>query len=283
MKKTLTLLTTILLIAAQGAYAQSAKENRYQIERAIVKYKVAQNYEYGHATRTFDNYGTQEHLETTIGDQTDIRVTTGGKTYALSNDEKEVKTVTNEDPNFLALSTPLRKTLNPKKNHTGKILGKPCNIYTEDGAEYYVWKGIVLRKVERTNEIVTIIEATNIVQPSAIDTTLFTIQQQKENIDKKENPTKVDKEKSDKKEDQIKAKGKENDKKENQIKTEKKNNSSNTSQKNNSSNTSQKKNNNNSSGTQNNKTNTINKKSDNNSTGTEKKTNKTKTIKVKRQ
>ena len=78
------------------------------------------------------------------------------------------------DLNFLDFSTPLMKKLNLQKKGTAKVLGKDCTIYAGSNVEYYVWKGLVIKKVQKEkNGTITVHEVTSIEQPASIDPTMF--------------------------------------------------------------------------------------------------------------
>ena len=66
-----------------------------------------------------------------------------------------------------------------KKITQGKpvtILGKTCTFYQSSSSDYYVWRGIVLRKVERQKDgTKAIYEATSIQMPSSLPASTFEI------------------------------------------------------------------------------------------------------------
>ena len=53
-------------------------------------------------------------------------------------------------------------------------MGKTCTLYTGKNVEYYVWKGLVLKKVQKEkNGSTTIHECTSIEEPTSIDAKTF--------------------------------------------------------------------------------------------------------------
>ena len=68
----------------------------------------------------------------------------------------------------------LMKKLNLTKKGAAKVMGKECTLYTGNNVEYYVWKGLVLKKVQKEqNGTTTIHEATSIEEPTSVDAKMF--------------------------------------------------------------------------------------------------------------
>ena len=152
----------------------TATTRRYELERAIVKYKVTRGSQQGTMAKAFDMYGEYERRELRMDNQTSIALTTGGGSYALNKNKKTAQRTQDADLNFLDFSTPLMKKLNLQKKGTAKVLNKDCTIYTGSNTEYYVWKGLVLKKVQKeSNGTTTIHEATSIEEPTSVDPTMF--------------------------------------------------------------------------------------------------------------
>ena len=87
------------------------------------------------------------------------------KTYEVSDDNQ----FNFSDPND-ASNTQLRK------GRATTVLGKPCTVYLTDKIDYYVWQGIVLKRVERVdNGPAAITEATSIQTPASLQPSLFEI------------------------------------------------------------------------------------------------------------
>jgi hypothetical protein len=62
------------------------------------------------------------------------------------------------------------------KRKTATILGKTCTLYQTKSSDYWVWKGIVLKKVERQKDgTQAITEATSIQTQSSLPASTFEI------------------------------------------------------------------------------------------------------------
>ena len=143
---------------------------RYEIERGIVKYKVTKGDHQGVLAKAFDNYGQLERRELRMGDQTSIALTLGGNSYTLNKKTKTAKRTKDADLNFLNLNETLMKKLKLQKKGTATVMGKQCDHYVGTNVEYYVWKGLVIKKVQKEkNGATTIHEVTSIEQPASID------------------------------------------------------------------------------------------------------------------
>ena len=123
--------------------------------------------------KAFDNYGTLERRELKMGNQTTLQLTQGNTSYNLDRNAKTYKAVTGAELNFLNMNDPVMKKLNLQKKGTATILGKPCTVYTGQNVEYSVWKGIVLKKVQRSGNTTTTTEATSVEQPASVDAKYF--------------------------------------------------------------------------------------------------------------
>ena len=147
---------------------------RYELERAIVKYKVTRGSQQGTMGKCFDNYGSMERRELRMGDQTSIALTQGNTSYALNKKTKTAKRTTNADLNFLDMNNALMKKLNLQKKGTATVVGKKCDHYVGTNVEYYVWKGLVMKKVQKNSDgTTTIHEVTSIEEPTSIDAKMF--------------------------------------------------------------------------------------------------------------
>lgn len=157
----------------QGTASTSTK--RYEVERGLVKYKLTKGSEEGVMAKLFDSYGQMERRELKMPSQQTVQITHGNTSYRLNTQQKTAQGVKDAELNFLDFSIPIMKKLNLKKTGTGKVLDRQCDIYTNATMEYYVWKGIVLKKVEHTGNTATVTEATSIEQPATVDGSLFKI------------------------------------------------------------------------------------------------------------
>jgi hypothetical protein len=146
---------------------------RYEVERAIVKYKVTQGTTQGALAKVFDNYGKLERRELKMGNQTTLQLTQGNTSYNLDKNTKTYQQVTNAELNFLNMNAPVMQKLKLQKKGTAKVLDKDCTIYANSDTEYYVWKGIVLKKVQRSSNGTTTTEATSVELPASVDSKYF--------------------------------------------------------------------------------------------------------------
>jgi hypothetical protein len=147
---------------------------RYEIERAIVKYKVTKGDHQGVLAKAFDKYGQYERRELKIGNVETIALTQGSASYALDKKTKKAKRTKDADLNFLNLNETLMKKLKLQKKGTAKVLNKDCTIYTGSDTEYYVWKGIVMKKVQKESNGTTVVhEVTSIEVPKSIEAKYF--------------------------------------------------------------------------------------------------------------
>ena len=146
---------------------------RYDVEQAIVKYKVTKGNQQGTMAKVFDNYGQLERRELKMGDQMTLQLTQGNTSYNLDRQTKTYQQVTNAELNFLNMNAPVMQKLKLQKKGTAKVLDKDCTIYANSDTEYYVWKGIVLKKVQRSSNGTTTTEATSVELPASVDAKYF--------------------------------------------------------------------------------------------------------------
>ncbi len=147
---------------------------RYEIERAIVKYKVTKGDHQGVLAKAFDKYGRYERRELQMGNHLTIALLQDNVSYTLDRNTKTAKRTKDADLNFLNLNETLMKKLNLKKKGTATVMGKQCDHYVGTNVEYYVWKGLVMKKVQKEkNGATTIHEVTSIEQPASIDAKMF--------------------------------------------------------------------------------------------------------------
>ena len=146
---------------------------RYDVERALVKYKVTTGTAQGVMAKVFDKYGQQERRELKMGNQTTLQLTQGNNSYSLDTQAKTYTQVTNAELNFLNMNDPVMLKLKLKKKGTAKVLNRECTIYANSDTEFYVWKGIVLKKVAHTKKGTTTTEATSVELPASVDSKYF--------------------------------------------------------------------------------------------------------------
>ena len=146
---------------------------RYDVERAMVKYKVTTGTTQGVMAKVFDKYGQQERRELKMGNQTTLQLTQGNNSYSLDTQAKTYTQVTYAELNFLNMNDPVMLKLKLKKKGTAKVLNRECTIYANSDTEFYVWKGIVLKKVAHTKKGITTTEATSVELPATVDAKYF--------------------------------------------------------------------------------------------------------------
>lgn len=151
----------------------TATAKRYDVERAMVKYKVTTGTTQGVMAKVFDKYGQQERREMKMGNRTTLQLTQGNNSYSLNTQAKTYTQVTNAELNFLNMNDPVMQKLKLKKKGTAKVLNRECTVYANADTEYYVWKGIVLKKVAHTKKGITTTEATSVELPASVDTKYF--------------------------------------------------------------------------------------------------------------
>ena len=151
----------------------TATTKRYDVERAMVKYKVTKGSQQGTMAKVFDNHGQLERRELKMGNQTTLQLTQGNTSYNLDKNTKTYQQVTNAELNFLNMNAPVMQKLKLQKKGTAKVLDKDCTIYANSDTEYYVWKGIVLKKVQRSSNGTTTTEATSVELPASVDAKYF--------------------------------------------------------------------------------------------------------------
>ena len=94
--------------------------------------------------------------------------------YTLDRNTKTAKRTKDADLNFLNLNETLMKKLNLKKKGTKKVLGKDCILYEGKDVQFYVWKGLVMKKVQKESDgTTTIHEVTSIEEPTSIEAKTF--------------------------------------------------------------------------------------------------------------
>lgn len=158
--------------ALQGNTATVVK--RYEIERAIVKYKVTKGGHQGVLAKAFDKYGRYERRELQMGNHLTIALLQDNVSYTLDRNTKTAKRTKDADLNFLNLNETLMKKLNLKKKGTKKVLGKDCILYEGKNVQFYVWKGLVMKKVQKESDgTTTIHEVTSIEEPTSIEAKTF--------------------------------------------------------------------------------------------------------------
>ena len=150
------------------------KNARYDVKCAVVKYKYTKGKETGQQERSFDNYGKLERRHFKSSSNETLMYIRDNKNYSLNVKKKTMTVTEDEQLNFKNTNdSRIKKT---DKRKTATILGKTCTLYQTKSSDYWVWKGIVLKKVEHLKDGSTAItEATSITQPDSLDPKIFVV------------------------------------------------------------------------------------------------------------
>ena len=149
-------------------------KNRYDMKCAVVKYKYTKGKEVGQHERAFDNYGKVERRYFKISNKETLFYILNNKDYTLDVKKKTMTVSDDVQLNFLYPDKTRIKKITQKNPVT--ILGKTCTFYQSSTSDYWVWKGIVLKKVERLkNGTKAIYEATSIQTPASLPASTFEI------------------------------------------------------------------------------------------------------------
>ena len=157
-----------------GLSTTTQDKNRYDMKCAVVKYKYTKGKEKGQHERAFDNYGKVERRYFKISNKETLLYIRDNKDYTLDVQKKTMTVSDDVQLNFLYPDKTRIKKITQKKPVS--ILGKTCTLYQSSTSDYYVWKGVVLKKVERLkNGTKAIYEATSIQMPSSLPASTFEI------------------------------------------------------------------------------------------------------------
>lgn len=150
------------------------KNDRYNVKCAVVKYKYTKGKVTGQHERAFDNYGKLERRTFKTASTETISYYRDKKVYNLDVKKKTMTVKTDNQLNFGNPDAPNIKKM--RKSGSATILGKSCAIYQSGKTDYYVWKGIVLKKVEHLKDgSVATTVATSIQQPSSLNASMFEV------------------------------------------------------------------------------------------------------------
>jgi hypothetical protein len=150
------------------------KDARYDVKCAVVKYKYTKGKETGQQERSFDNYGKLERRHFKSSSNETLMYIRDNKNYSLNVKKKTMTVTEDEQLNFKNTNdSRIKKT---DKRKTATILGKTCTLYQTKSSDYWVWKGIVLKKVERQKDgTQAITEATSIQTLSSLPASTFEV------------------------------------------------------------------------------------------------------------
>ena len=150
------------------------KTDRYNVKCAVVKYKYTKGKVTGQHERAFDNYGKLERRTFKTPTSETISYYRENKIYSLDVKKKTMKVKVDNDLNFGNPDAPNVKKM--RKSGSATVLGKTCAIYQSGNTDYYVWQGIVLKKVDRPEKgDIAITEAISIQQPASLNASMFEV------------------------------------------------------------------------------------------------------------
>jgi hypothetical protein len=152
----------------------SSSNNRYEVKCAVVKYKYTEGKVTGQHERVFDNYGKLERRHEKTSKQETYLYIRDNRNYNLN---VKKKTMTVKADNQLNFRNPNESRIKKTDKHkTATILGKTCTLYQTSSSDYWVWKGIVLKKVDHKKDgTQAIIEATSIQTPASLPASTFEV------------------------------------------------------------------------------------------------------------
>lgn len=173
-----------------GSSTSSGKYARYGAKRGIVKSIDGDDDIRMHITTWWDDYGRLERSEITGCEEKKggkwvsssysqlINVIIDDKHYMYS---KSIgwKQMKNTATNFLGSSAKTVNGCKLTKSGTATVAGKPCDVFKgKKGSttiEYYIWEGVVLKRVEKSSEGTTTTTAKSIELPASIDSSKFAV------------------------------------------------------------------------------------------------------------
>lgn len=152
-------------------------DKRYEVKTGVVKYQYTAGNKQGVMVRTFDDYGNLERqtLKMNNASTRTLTIQRGTAQYSVDEQDKTVTKVSTTTKNFLTMTDSQKKKLSLTKKGTATIAGKQCTVYTGNNEEYYIWKGVVLKKISKTKNGTVIYEATSVEQPSSVDENNFKV------------------------------------------------------------------------------------------------------------
>ena len=179
--KKVVLLTAVLILAF--TFSNSYCEKTYEIEKAIVKYKLS-GMMTGTMEITFDKYG--EYVSTTTESSQAGKTTfimTPDSSYMINWQQKTAMDMSMMGEDMMEEDDPsadIDFDAEAKKLGTEVILGKKATIYLykpEEGGtmKYWVWKNIMLKSVADINGMKSTTEAISLKTPKSIPAKTFKV------------------------------------------------------------------------------------------------------------
>ncbi len=168
----------------------SGKYARYGAKRGIVKSIDGDDDIRMHITTWWDDYGRLERSEITGCEEKKggkwvsssysqiINIIVDDKHY-MYNKSIGWKQMKNTATSFLGSGTKTVNGCKLTKSGTATVAGKQCDVFKgKKGSttiEYYIWEGVVMKRVEKSSEGTTTTTAKSIELPNSIDSSKFAI------------------------------------------------------------------------------------------------------------
>ena len=168
----------------------SGKYARYGAKRGIVKSIDGDDDIRMHITTWWDDYGRLERSEITGCEEKKggkwvsssysqiINIIIDDKHY-MYNKSIGWKQMKNNETSFLGSGSKTVNGCKLTKSGTATVAGKQCDVFKgKKGSttiEYYIWEGVVLKRVEKSSEGTTTTTAKSIELPASIDSSKFAI------------------------------------------------------------------------------------------------------------
>ena len=155
---------------SSGNASSTTSAKHYEMKTGIIKYKYTTGNQQGTFVRTFDEYGQYERqtLKMNGASKRSLTILRGNTLYQVDESAKTATKKVRSNKNFLNITEEQLKQLNLTKKGTATVADKTCVVYTGNNEEYYVWKGVVLKKVSKTKNGTTTYEAVSIEQPDSV-------------------------------------------------------------------------------------------------------------------
>ena len=162
---------------ANNSTAVSSASSRYSKKCGIVKYKITEGKQESEMTRWFGGYGKYERrqVKSKTSAEPSLFIVRDKNTYTLNTKEKTGIKASGIELNFRNMSIPVMKDLKLKKRGTGTVLGKKCTIYANSSMQFYIWEGIILKRISSSNGVKSVMEATSVDLRTTLNEALFKV------------------------------------------------------------------------------------------------------------
>lgn len=171
-----------------GSSAPSGKYARYGAKRGIVKRVDDGGDLRVYYTTWWDDYGRLERSEITRTEEKQGKKWVAVDGYQLINiiiDDKHYmytkslgwKQMKNNETNYLGSGAKTVDGYKLTKSGTATVSGKPCDVFkgkkSDSTVEYYIWEGVVMKRVEKSSDGTSTTTAQSIELPNSIDSSKF--------------------------------------------------------------------------------------------------------------